>query len=204
MTLSAETIAGQLRAMILKGTLGIGVPLRQEDLAKRFGVSRIPVREALKRLEAEGLVQHEANKGAVVASKSVRDLLEALDIRIALEVRALKLAVPNMTPADYGKMEDILDRYDRSDAPFEWTELNYRFHMCLYRPCARPMLLRMIDSTFRSCDIHLRVHQSSTVGRKSPQGEHRDLVLACRRQDADRAAMVLEQHIAHTQAALRP
>src|SRR5262245_63813605 len=99
-TLSADALTESLRALILDGTLGAGAQLRQEDLAKRFGVSRIPVREALGRLQAEGLVEHFANRGSIVASRSVDDLLETLDIRIALETRAIRLAIPNYTAKD--------------------------------------------------------------------------------------------------------
>lgn len=202
-SLSGDGITERLREMILSGNLGIGVQLKQEALAKHFGVSRIPVREALKRLETEGLIRHTAHQGSVVASTSVQDLLEILDIRIALETRALKLAVPNMTQVEYRKMEEIMKRYDQSDLPREWAELNYEFHMCLYRPCNRPKLLKMIDDVFRGCDIHLRAHQSHTVGRKSPQSEHRDMLKACKAKDIPRASALLEQHIEHTQAALR-
>jgi DNA-binding GntR family transcriptional regulator len=83
-TLAADAVTQSLRALILDGTFGIGLQLRQEDLAKRFGVSRIPVREALGRLQAEGLVQHFADRGSVVAGRTIDDLLETLDIRIAL------------------------------------------------------------------------------------------------------------------------
>lgn len=107
-TLSAQTVTDQLRTLILDGSLGIGVQLKQEALARKFGVSRIPVREALKRLEAEGLVAHTAHQGSVVASRSIDDLLETLDIRIGLESRALVLAIPHMTPAILRKAETIL------------------------------------------------------------------------------------------------
>lgn len=200
--LSADGIAEQLRNMILSGALGIGVQLKQEALAAHFDVSRIPIREALKRLEAEGLVRHAAHRGSIVATRSVQDLLETLDIRIALETRALKLAVPNMTDADHRELKELLDRYDKSDLPIEWAQLNYEFHMGLYRLCNRPTLLKMIDDTFRSCDIHLRAWQSHSVGRKSPQSEHRALIKACKAGDAAEACALLEQHIEHTQAAL--
>jgi DNA-binding GntR family transcriptional regulator len=200
--LTADSITSALREMILKGQLGIGVQLKQEALAQRFGVSRIPVREALKKLQAEGLIEHTANTGSVVAAKSTQDLLETLDIRIALETRALKIAVPKMTKADIKAARDIIARYDASDSPREWTELNLEFHLCLYRASGRPKLLKMIEDIVRSIDIHLRAHQSSTVGRKSPQTEHKDILKACAAGDADLAVSLLEQHIEHTQRAL--
>jgi len=201
-TLSAETVTEQLRALILDGSLGIGVQLKQEALARKFGVSRIPIREALKRLEAEGLVAHTAHQGSVVASRSIDDLLETLDIRIGLESRALVLAIPHMTPAILRKAETILARYDASDMPGEWSELNLAFHLCLYKPCGRQRLLSMIESLVRSVDIHLRAHQSAAIGRKSPQKDHRALLEACRTGNAERARKLLERHIAQTQEAL--
>ncbi len=201
-TLSAQTVTDQLRTLILDGSLGIGVQLKQEALARKFGVSRIPVREALKRLEAEGLVAHTAHQGSVVASRSIDDLLETLDIRIGLESRALVLAIPHMSPAILRKAETILARYDASDMPGEWSELNLAFHLCLYKPCGRPRLLSMIESLVRSVDIHLRAHQSAAIGRKSPQKDHRALLEACRAGNAERARKLLERHITQTQEAL--
>lgn len=197
--LTADAITESLRGMILSGALGVGVQLKQEALAQRFGVSRIPVREALKRLEAEGLIQHIAHQGSVVAAKSLQELLETLDIRIGLETRALKLSVPNMARSDLRTAKDIIARYDASDSPREWAELNLEFHLCLYRPCGRPRLLKMIEEIVRGIDVHLRAHQSSTVGRKSPQTEHKEILKACASGDADLAVKLLEQHIEQTQ-----
>src|SRR5690606_25771396 len=193
--LSAETIANQLRTLIHDGSLGIGVQLKQEALARKFGVSRIPVREALKRLEAEGLLTHTAHQGSVVASRSIEDLLETLDIRIGLESRALVLAIPHMTPAIFRKAENILARYDASDIPGQWSELNLAFHLCLYKPCGRQRLVSMIECLVRNVDIHLRLHQSAAIGRKSPQKDHRALLEACRAGNSERARRLLERHI---------
>lgn len=201
-TLTADGITHALREMILSGELGIGVQLKQEALAQQFGVSRIPIREALKRLQAEGLVEHTAHTGSVVAGKSTQELLETLDIRIALETRALKLAVPRMTSADLRASERILDRYDASDSPREWSELNLEFHLSLYRAAGRPRLVRMIEDIVRGIDVHLRAHQSATAGRKSPQAEHRDILQACYHGDTVQAVALLERHIEHTQQAL--
>ena len=134
---SADAVTTALRNLILEGTLGIGSQLRQEDLARRFGVSRIPVREALGRLQAEGLVEHFTNRGSVVAGRSVEDLLETLDIRIALETRAIRLAMLNLGPADFKAAREIMRRYDESASPRQWTELNLEFHLALYRPCGQ-------------------------------------------------------------------
>ncbi|MGO4396363.1 GntR family transcriptional regulator [Variovorax sp. M-6] len=201
--MSADSVTSALRDMILSGSMGIGVQLKQEALAKRFGVSRIPVREALKRLEAEGLVEHTPHQGSIVASQSVPELLETLDIRIGLETRALKLAIPMMKASDHKAAREIMAKYDASDSPLEWAELNLEFHLCLYRACGRPKLLRMIEEIVRSIGIHLRAQQSYKAGRKSPQSEHREILKACVAKDVGRAIELLEQHIEHTQKALQ-
>lgn len=203
LVLSADSVTSALRDMILSGSMGIGVQLKQEALAKRFGVSRIPVREALKRLEAEGLVEHTPHQGSIVASQSVPELLETLDIRIGLETRALKLAIPMMKASDHKAAREIMAKYDASDSPLEWAELNLEFHLCLYRACGRPKLLRMIEEIVRSIGIHLRAQQSYKAGRKSPQSEHREILKACVAKDVGRAIQLLEQHIEHTQKALQ-
>ena len=201
--LTADSITAALRDMILTGTFGIGIQLKQEALANRFGVSRIPIREALKRLQAEGLVAHTPHQGSIVASQSIPELLETLDIRIGLETRALKLAIPLMMPADHKAARAIIACYDASDSPLEWAELNLDFHLCLYRPCGRVKLIKMIEEIVRGIGMHMRARQSYELGRKSPQSEHREILKACIAKDIPQAIALLEMHIEHTQSALR-
>lgn len=199
---TADGIAQTLREAILQGHIGIGVQLKQEALAKRFGVSRLPIREALSKLEAQGLVRHVARQGSVVASKSIDELVEILDIRIALETRALRLALPRLTEADFAAAQAVLQRYEASEVPRDWAELNLEFHSILYRACNRPTLLRMIADTVKGIDIHLRVLQSYSVGRKSSMADHAHILHACQVGDTQGAIDLLEAHIAHTQSAL--
>ncbi len=201
--LTADAITDALRDLILNGELGIGVQLKQQALAERFGVSRIPVREALKRLEAEGLLEHRPHQGSIVSSQSVQELIESLDIRIALEARALRLAIPLMQPSDHRAAQKILERYEDSDSPQEWADLNLEFHLTLYRPCGRAKLLKMIEDSVRGIGRHLRAMQSYKVGRKTPQTEHQLILQACMDQDIAQAVDLLEKHIEHTQAALQ-
>lgn len=203
MVLTADAVTDEIRRLILSGNYAVGVQLKQEALAKRFGVSRFPIRQALKQLEAEGLVEHTPFAGSVVASRSITDLLEILDIRIALELRALELAIPNFTQDDLNALHAIMERYDESASPREWSELNLAFHLRLYAPCGRPKLLHMIEDMVRGIAIHLRAQQSLRVGRKTPQAEHRALVEACAAQDTRKALALLKAHIEHTQMALR-
>lgn len=195
-------IAARLRAEILDGSLPSGMQLKQEQLAQAFGVSRIPVREALTRLAAEGLVIHEPNKGATVFRPSLIDVIEALDIRIALETRALALALPHMTSAALDNAERILARYDKATTAAQWTRFNLEFHLALYEPAQRPRLLTMIEGVVTGIDRHVRERISLTLGRDDPQADHYAILAACRRAAPTEAVALLARHIEATQRAL--
>ena len=195
-------IADSLRESILDGILPPGLQVRQEMLAEQFGVSRVPVREALRQLEAEGLICSELHKGAFVSSRSLDEVIEMLDIRIGLEVRALKLALPNFTKKTVQEAQRILKKYDGSETPQEWRDLNLAFHLCLYQPSNRPRLVKMIEDVVLGTHRFLRTYISATVGREAPQAEHHRLLELCAAHDAPGALRLLETHIEHTKAAL--
>ena len=199
----AFQIVRSLRDDILNGVLAPGLQIRQEALAEQFGVSRVPVREALRQLETEGLVTSELHKGAFVSTRSLDELDEMLDIRFALELHALKLAIPNVTPAVVAKARMILDTYDRSDEPQEWRDLNLSFHLTLYSACNRPRLVKMIEDVQLMNSHFMRTYISATVGRKNAQAEHHAILDACATRDSRRALRLLESHIEHTRSALQ-
>lgn len=199
---SSEQITAALRQMIYEGTLSSGAPLKQEDLAEQFGVSRIPIREALKKLEAEGLIRHEPYKGAVVTAHSVADVIEMLDIRIGLETRALTLAMPNMTASHLAQCEAVLKRYDAASKPSVWSALNLEFHLTLYNVANRPRLLKLIEDLVLGTQRYTRIYISHTLGREQPQREHYAFLEALRQGASATALSMLEEHIAHTQRAI--
>ena len=199
---ASALIVESLRESILDGALAPGMQVRQELLAEQFGVSRVPVREALRQLEAEGLVYSELHKGAFVASRSLDEVVEMLDIRIGLEVRALKLALPNFTKKTIQEAERILKKYDGSETPQEWRDLNLQFHLCLYQPANRPRLVKMIEDVVLGTHRFLRTYISATVGRDEPQAEHHELLELCAAKNSSRALRMLESHIEHTKTAL--
>ena len=202
MEIPTDRIAAELRERIFRGDLAGGLPLRQEQIAEEFGVSRIPVREALSRLEAEGLVVRSHNRGCTVATLSFADLLESVEIRKALECAALRLAVPKLTARDAARAEEILARYARATRPDEWTELNLEFHLTLYRPSGMPRILRMIEEIVRGTNRYLRVYISSVAGRDVPMAEHRAILDAAKAGDTRRAVRLLEAHIERTRRML--
>lgn len=109
-----ESIADDLRERILSGEMVEGEPIRQEALADEYAVSRMPIREALKRLDAEGLVQLTNNRGAYVTKHSLTEIGEIFDLRILLEVDLFRRAIPNMTTVEFQKCETILTDMEAS------------------------------------------------------------------------------------------
>lgn len=197
-----DTVREGLRRAIFAGDLVPGAQLRQDELAEQFGTSRIPVREALRQLEAEGLVKLQPNRGAVVSSLSLEEVLELLDIRIALECMALKFAIPNMVDSDLAAAAQILKDYDAAREPQRWGEFNWRFHEALYAPCGRKKLLAMIEANYGHVGRFTRLWVSLAAGKERPQSEHRELVKACRAGKVNAAVKLLEQHITHTKKSL--
>lgn len=198
-----DLVRDGLREAILIGTYGEGQQLRQDELAEHFGTSRIPVREALRQLESEGLVELQANKGAVVKGLSIDDVLEMLDIRIALECRALKLAIPKMAIEDLEIAEAILVEYDETAEPSVWGALNWRFHWTLYCPCNLPKLLSMIEANYGHVNRFTRRQVSIATGKAKPQQDHAELLRFCREGEVGPAVALLERHIEQTQKSLR-
>lgn len=200
---TAALLTEKLRGEITDGRLEQGAPLRQDEIAARYGVSRIPVREALRALQAEGLVAYEPNRGATVATISLDDLLEMLEVRIALECHALRLAVPRMGDADIETAAAILAEYDRAPDAAAWAEMNWRFHATLYAPCDCRRLLKAVEENYGQFGTFARRHVSAVTGKERPQREHHRLLRLAREGKAEEAATLLEEHIRDTQRSLR-
>jgi DNA-binding GntR family transcriptional regulator len=198
-----ERVRLRLREAILNGELQAGTQLRQDELAQQFAISRIPVREALRQLEAEGLITYQPHRGAVVSTMSSEEIGEMFDIRIALEGRALRLAIDNMTEADLRHARELLRRYDKEGYPARWGELNWEFHSALYAPCDRPKLLGLIEANFGNVGRFIRLQVSKATGHDRPQAEHHRLVELCAEHRTDEAVKLLEEHIAYSQKVVR-
>ena len=126
-----ELTAEALRERILRGDYPEGTPLRQDALAAELGVSRIPVREALRQLEVEGLVTFSPHVGAIVSTLSLADITELFELRALLEAELLKRALPNLTPEIMDRADAVLDAYDAALDQGEvsaWGELNWESH----------------------------------------------------------------------------
>lgn len=192
---AADPIYDDLRAQIISGEFSAGMPLRQDEIAKQFGVSKIPVREALRRLEVDNLVVFERNKGAAVRRYTEAEILDLLDIRIALECRALELAIPNMIEGDLRDMRGLLADYAQRTDVAEWSEMNARFHQMLYEPCGNQQLLSMIKDLQQKLGQYVRVLVSQATGLDRPMREHDEILKACERGEVETAVSLLRQHI---------
>lgn len=198
-----DMVTDGLRELILSGAYEPGFQLRQDVLAEHFGTSRIPVREALRRLQSEDLVVFYPNRGAVVRGLSLEGVLEMLDIRIALECRALRLAIPQMAQEDLDTAQDILNQYSAAPEPETWSVMNWRFHWAIYLPCNRPKLLEMIEANYGQVSRFTRTQVSLATGKTIPQREHEQILEFCRRGMVDEAVRLLEKHIEQTQKSIR-
>lgn len=196
--MSAQPIYEALKKQILAGQWAPGEPLRQDEIARQHGVSKIPVREALLKLEVDGLVLIRKNKGATVREISDTEILNVMDIRIALECKALELAIPNMISSDFSKARDILEEYSNKTFPSEWSEMNLRFHHALYEPCSNPLLLQMISELQQRIGPQLRLLVTEVSGLERPQSEHTAILAACEAGDQSKAINDLRRHIETT------
>lgn len=200
---AAEEVTRLLRQDILEGRLAPGKALRQDELASRYGKSRIPVREALRSLQAEGLVTYSANRGAVVSEISPQEVLDMLEVRIALETHALRLAIPRMIPAEIEAAREILRRYDEAGAPEEWSDMNARFHESLSSACDCPRLMDLIRDNYFHFNRYARATVSGLVGKDDPQKDHYRLLELCEAGEVEKSVACLEAHIRGTQKMLR-
>jgi DNA-binding GntR family transcriptional regulator len=195
---ATEFVEATLKQAILTGAIAPGTPLRQEELATTFKVSRMPIREALRQLEAQGLVDFEPHRGAVVVEISLREAMDNYAIRAALEPQALRLSMPHLTEVDFALADELIAEIDAEQDPSRMGELNRRFHMTLYAQAGLPRLLALTEQHLVSADRYLRFHLA-TVGDMG-QDEHREIVAACRAYDEATALAVLLRH--HTRASL--
>ncbi len=195
-------IANILREEIISGERGGGVQLKQEELALKFGVSLSVLREALKSLEAEGLVVFFPNRGAIVSELSAAEAREIFDIRLFLELGALELSIPNLTAADLAEAERILQQTDAEDDGRSLGELNWQFHETLYRASQRPKLLSLIQNMHNNVERYMRLYLSTMNYRAKSQAEHRRLLDACGQRDIKAAQEVLRRHMAEASSQL--
>lgn len=195
-------VAEVLREAILRNVLKGGEQLRQDEIAAHLGVSRIPVREALRQLEAEGLVTFYPHRGAIVSELSHQEVQEIYEIRIPLEVIAIRLAIPHLSEHDLQHADEILEALDRETEVPKWSELNREFHSTLYAPADRRRLLALINTLRTNVERYQRIYISLMHHKPNSQREHRQIIEACKRRDVAAAVKALESHLGNAAQSL--
>lgn len=196
---TSSAVTQLLRQALDAGRWGPGEPLRQEEIAAEFGVSRVPVREALFQLQAEGLVQVVANKGVYVREMDAAQLRELFRLRCLVETDVLCEAVPLHTAASINRLETVQAALDKATAVADWIAGDREFHEALYAPAQRPESMHVIRRLRFLVDrfYFMRLKPSSRA--QGWHQEHHALIRAARRHDAQAAAKVLAAHLAETE-----
>jgi len=193
----AVAIAKALREAILKGLLKGGEPLRQDALGKHFGVSQVTVREGLRLLSEEGLVQLVPRKGAVVYALSAEEATEITKLRMLLEGELIEAAIPRLSEADYSKAQQIIEAIDRARGE-ALLSLNVEFHEMLYAKAARPRTKAIVERLRLTLEPYLRLLWAQTGYRAISQRDHRKLLDLCKKRRTTDARHLLERHIGRT------
>ena len=193
--LARAVIEETLRSAILDGRLPCGTALRQQDLADLFGVSRMPVREALRQLEAQALLNVIAHKGAVVAPLVQGHAAETYELRILLESEALRRSIPLLTDADIELAAGYIEEMETQNDYSEIGRLNRLFHMTLYSKAPNRRLLRLIEDGLNEEERFLRFNLEKMGLGKLSQEDHRDLLRAVEDGDIERSVKLLTQHL---------
>ncbi|KAB2380357.1 GntR family transcriptional regulator [Actinomadura montaniterrae] len=200
-----QFVLDELRRAITSGRLRPGAPIRQDVVAEEFGVSRVPLREALKTLQGEGLVTYRAHRGYYVEELSLDDLREVYRIRTLLEEEAVRRAAARVTAADLAALdraEDEVERAAQAGDVLAMAAANRAFHMALYECAGMPRLVRLIRTLWDATDAYRSIYYGENVNRERVIGEHRAALAALRAGDADEAVRVLDVHRAHAVTAL--
>lgn len=194
-------VTDRLRQAIVSGALPAGTHLVQADLAARLQVSVTPVREALRELESQGLVDFDPFRGATVHSISLEELEEVYELRRMLVPLAIRERVGTITDAELDEAEAIVKRMTLSSPDAQWVEDNRALHRVLdgisTRPHLRAILRRLADIS--SLYVGLSVH-TDTDRRRRARDDHRAMVAAYRRRDADAVVEITLAHINDTAA----
>ncbi|NVD38058.1 GntR family transcriptional regulator [Ensifer sp. HO-A22] len=190
----ASRISRALAERIISGALTPGERLRQDHIAEEFGASHVPVREAFRLLEAQGLAASEPRRGFRVAAFDLKEVREVAEMRAVLEVLALRHAIPHLTAAILDRAEAATAAADTSRDVRSWEAANRAFHRLILEPCGMPRLLASIDDLHAaSARFLFSAWRSSWEARTDH--DHRAILAALREGRGDEAAKILERHV---------
>ncbi|MBR8181676.1 GntR family transcriptional regulator [Burkholderia ambifaria] len=192
---TADAVAASLREMIINGELQAGERLVERDLAEHFGISRIPMREAIQRLEREGLLDIFRNRGAVVRMLGASDVQEIYDMRVLLEGDAIYRSVKRLDDETLARAELVHRLLGESSVARRQGELNREFHVLLYSCCGNARQLKAIAELRSQVERYERLQATLLADTPSFQVEHEEILQACRERNARGARAMTVAHL---------
>ncbi|MEI8057358.1 MAG: GntR family transcriptional regulator [Actinomycetes bacterium] len=201
-----EAVLTEVRRLLVTGDLAPGTPVRQEALAERLGVSRVPVREALKVLEGEGHIVYTAHRGYLVAELSVDDLVEVYRLRELLEAEAIRAAFPHLDDTNLTAITNAARAVDDADWRGDLAGIgtaNRVFHFALFDLAAMPRLSRTLRQLWDATDVYRAVYFAEARNRARVHDEHMELIAALHDRDVERAIAAQAAHRDNSVAAVR-
>ncbi len=203
--LLSTQVADQLRHAILTGAIEPGCRVRQDELAERFGASRIPVREALRLLESEGLVVLVPNSGAWINKIDRAECIEIYKMRERLEPLALSESVANLSDTDIARLTAMAGEIHAAATVEEYIDRDRKFHLFSYSRAVMPKLLVAVERFWNLTQHYRRLYIATTggEGRWISDAEHRLMIEAIRRRDSEEAERVIFSHIRRTRVHLQ-
>ena len=199
-----DNVTERLRRALLSGEIKPGARIKVAELEKSFGVSHIPIREAVRRLETEGLIVARPQRAAVAAGVDLDDLSGLYDLRRIIECEAIRRSVESMTHEQVEVVRASLEALEAvaqdHDSPRFW-ELHRDFHWALLEPRATAWIERVLDQLWVTSQRYVRLFVSKTVD--DAMRDHRELLACCERREAARAEELLRRHLDRTELAVR-
>ncbi len=191
---TAARISRTLAERIISGNIAAGAKLRQDHIAEEFSTSHVPVREAFRLLESQGLVVSEPRRGVRVATFTMEEVKEVAEMRAALEVLALRHAAPHLTQAILSAAEAATQAGDKAADVQTWEEANRAFHRLILAPCGMPRLLKAIDD-LQMASARLLFSGWRAEWEAPTDRDHRAILAALRAGDIEQATAVLARHV---------
>lgn len=200
---TTDYLASALRTAIYDGQFADGEELNQVELASYFKVSRVPIREALRQLQAEGLVRIVAHRRAVVAGLSVDEVLELIEMRAVLEAYLIRKCAPRIDPETMRRLHTLCDEMDRiTDYGAGWVVKNWEFHQALYKPSGSRKMIETVERIHLNVERYAR--QAGTTDRlKTAAAEHRSILNYIEHKDYVAASNQIERHVLNTGEEIR-
>jgi DNA-binding GntR family transcriptional regulator len=192
---AGDQVANALRLAILNGEFGPGQAVSQEQIAARFGVSRIPVRDAMNLLQAEGLLHIVPSKGSFVANPGPDEMHEIYEIRVLLELEALRLAFRHHDAHSLARAELWLREFELETEPARLGEIDREFHAALYVPAQKAKLFELINSLRTLTNRGYYLQMSAPTHLKQCQAAHREIFGNCKKRNLRAAKDSLRRHL---------